>query len=341
MQSVTPRLSRTPLLTATAVGRRAFSLIELLVVIMIIAILFSLILVGVRGAMGTARNATVTVEFKNIEKAVTDFRAKYGIEPPSGIILFETSAGWTGSSPSTAAVNRSRALIRQMWPDFDFSMARDINGDDDMLDTITLNGSECLVFFLGGVSSTNVVDKSGNLIGTPGAAVTTWAPLGFSANPGNPLGRGGARVTPFYEFDTGRLINRDGAADPEGLPEYIDPLPGQRTPILYASSYGGKGYRDADVQLSVQLPYSAYATPPTGFAYYYRQYSGTTFPATAALFTAAPAFNAKTFQLISPGFDGEYGWGGILSTNMELNEPRPERAFERDNITNFKGGTLN
>ena len=345
MQSVRQRLIRkTPSITSSARTQRphrgAFSLIELMIVITIIAILMSLLLVGVRGAMTTARNATVTVEFKNIEKGIADFKAKYGAEPPSSIVLFEVPAGWTGSSPSAVIVNRSRALIRQMWPDFDFSVARDINGDNDALDTITLNGSECLVFFLGGLNSTNVVNQSGTLIGTTGAVITTWAPLGFSANPTNPFARGGARSGPFHEFSAIRITNRDGSADAEGMPEYLDQLPGQRNPILYASSYGGRGYRDADVQFTTQPTYNAYTTAPTGFAYFYRRYTGTN-PATAANFIAAPAFNPKSCQLISPGSDGEYGWGGTLSADMEMIEPRAERYFERDNITNFKGGTIN
>jgi len=299
-----------------------------MVVIAIIAILMSLLLAGVRGAMGTARNATVTVEFKNIEKAIVDFKAKYGAEPPSGIVLFEASAGWTGSSPSVAAVNRSRALVRQIWPDFDFSVSRDINGDGDSTDTITLSGAECLAFFLGGVPT-----PTGN-------AETPWALTGFSVNGENPFFRGGARSGPFYQFSPERLMNVDGTSDTEFMPEYRDSLPGQRNPILFASSYGGRGYRDADVQLTSQPVYDVYATLPTAFAYYYRRYTGI-YPATIANFTAAPAFNPTTFQLISPGMDGEYGWGGVLDTGMELREPRAERAFERDNITNFKGGTIN
>ena len=353
MQSVTQRLIRkTPSIPSSArpsrLNRGAFSLIELMIVITIIAILMSLLLVGVRGAMNTARNATVTVEFKQLEKGIADFKAKYGAEPPSSIVLFEAPAGWTGSSPSAVIVNRSRALVRQMWPDFDFSMpnpapmaaGRDINGDGDKSDTIILNGSECLVFFLGGVNATNIVDKTGTTIGTAGNPVTTWAPLGFSANPTSPFSRGGARSGPFHEFSNIRVINRDGSADAEGMPEYLDQLPGQRNPILYASSYGGRGYRDADVQFTTQPTYNAYTTAPTGFAYFYRRYTGTN-PATAANFVAAPAFNPKSCQLISPGSDGEYGWGGTLSADMEMIEPRAERYSERDNITNFKGGTIN
>ncbi len=345
MQSVTQRLSRTsqPVASVSKSQRRArqaFSLIELMIVITIIAILMSLLLVGVQAARNAARVASVTVEFKNMEKSIADFKAKFGAEPPSGIVLFEAIAGWTGSSPSTAAVNRSRALIRQIWPDFVFTTPRDINGDGDMTDTITLNGAECLVFFLGGVNSTNVVDRTGTTIGTVNAPITSWAPLGFSTNPANPFARGGARLGPYHDFNIGRLRNRDGATDAEGFPEYIDPLPGQTNPILYASSYGGKGYRDADVQLTTQAAYDAYTTVPTGFAYYYRRYTGT-YPATVANFTAAPAFNDKSCQLISPGLDGEYGWGGVLNTGMGLIEPRAERNPERDNITNFKGGKIN
>jgi len=138
-------------------------------------------------------------------------------------------------------------------------------------------------------------------------------------------------------------MNFEGTSDAEFMPEYRDSLPGQRNPILFASSYGGRGYRDADVQLTNQPTYDAYVTTPTGFAYVYRRYTGT-YPATVPNFTSsavAPAFNPKTVQLISPGMDGEYGWGGVLDTNMELREPQAERAFERDNITNFKGGTIN
>lgn len=328
-------------------ARAAFSLVELVIVILIIAILSSLILSGVQSAMKTARVAAVTVEFKNLEKAITDFKAKYGTNPPSGIMLYETPAGWAGSAPSAQAVNRSRSLIKQVWPDFDFTIARDINGDGDTADTIMLNGSECLVFFLGGVNETDVVEntatitvKSGKTANDP---ITTWRPLGFSTNPANPFARSGSRSGPFFEFEVDRLGNRDGATDAEGFPEYRDNLPGQSatTPILYASSYDGKGYRDADIQFATQPVYDAYVTVPTGFAYVYRRYTAAIYPATVTSFSAAEAFNPKSYQLISPGIDGEYGWGGVLNGSMELAEPRTDRFVERDNITNFKGGTLN
>lgn len=319
-----------------AAGRRAFSLIELMVVIVIIGVLMSLLLVGVRGAMVTARNATVVVEFQQIDKAMVDFKSKYGTEPPSRILLCEDGLDWTtlsGTLPTgfvAADVPRSRALLRQIWPDFSFDATTDydINDDGDTTDLIGLTGSECLVFFLGGVPDYT------------GATDAPWKPLGFSANPQFPLLRTGARVGPFFEFQVSRLMNVEGSTDTERMPEYRDGLPGQRNPILFATSYGGKGYRDADIRLTAQPTYDAYATLPTGFAYVYRRYSGA-YPATVPNFTAAEAFNPKTYQLVSPGADGEYGWGGVLNTAMEMVEPRAERYFERDNITNFKGGTIN
>lgn len=332
----------------TSALRAAFSLVELVVVILIIAILASLILAGVQSAMKQVRVTQVVVEFGNLEKAITDFKAKYGSIPPSGITLYEDGADWNPPPAALPAVKaaaaRSRSLIKEVWPDFTFPMMRDINGDGDTSDTIVLNGSECLVFFLGGVSATNVVNRTGGAVGPPaGTPLTSWEPLGFSNNPANPFARSGSRVGPFFQFDVARLGNRDGAGDAEGFPEYRDELPGQavNNPILYASSYEGKGYRDADIGLTAQPVYDAYATSPTGFAYAYRRYTGSVYPVPAADYTSLEAFNAKSFQLISPGIDGEYGWGGVLNTSMELAEPQTERTFERDNITNFKGGVLN
>jgi hypothetical protein len=307
-----------------------------MVVILIITILMGMLLAAVRGAMTRARVTAVVVEFKNLEKAMTDFKAKYGADPPSRILLCENGLHWTsptGTYPTgfgAADLTRSRVLIRQIWPDYHFPRTAmevetfdliDFNEDGDTNDFIGLSGAECLVFFLGGIP-----DQTGD-VSTP------WAMLGFSANPEHPFIRNGARVGPFYEFDSGRLTNFDGDLDQEKMPEYKDSLPGQRNPILFASSYGGRGYRDVDVQLK---------SPPGSddFVNYYRRYTGA-YPASTANFDAARPFNEKSFQLISPGMDGEYGRGGLISGDMELLDPQPVRAVERDNITNFKGGTIN
>ncbi|MCL5459979.1 hypothetical protein M3M33_15180, partial [Loigolactobacillus coryniformis] len=50
----------------------------------------------------------------------------------------------------TAWDSVSMTRIRRIWPTFNFAATIDFNADGDMADAITLAGSECLVFFLGG-----------------------------------------------------------------------------------------------------------------------------------------------------------------------------------------------
>ncbi len=60
------------------------------------------------------------------------------------------------------------------------------------------------------------------------------------------------------------------------------------------------------------------------------RYTGSTYPVPDADFDALEAFNPKSFQLISPGIDGDYGWGGALDSSQELKEPN-QTAFQ--NVT--------
>lgn len=309
--------------------RRGFSMIELLVVIVIIAILMSLLMVGIQSARNTARITQAVAEIRNFEKAIADFKMKFGVEPPSYIVLYEAAAGWSTNNQETRV---SRALIREMWPSFNFAGSYDINGDGDAIDVLRLNGAECLAFFIGGlqqVSGTSVV------------------PVGFSANPATPfLGYSGNRVGPFLEnMDSSRFVDLDG----DGIREYLDPLPGQTNPIQYFSSYGGRGYQLLGLDNALGTPddEAVMVSGNTTLRSVYNQAAGS---------TTAPAipFNKNGFQIISPGFDQEYGYGGFVDIekgvssptgsldppNRNMGQPTP-LSQERDNITNFKGGQLN
>lgn len=334
MQSTPHRLSR----LAPRPARSAFSLIELMVVILIIAILAGLLLNGVMAARQAAVNAGIVAEMKGLEKSIQDFKMKYGVEPPSFMVLFEDRAAWStipavpaGQSWTPADVQRSRSIIRQIWPEYYFGTTSatypnlDINGDNDTTDILELRGAECLVFFLGGVCATDIVGSNGLRIPDPPAPapptpansspVQSWASLGFSVNPTNPFVRGGTRVGPQHAFDTDRLTNLDSQGstlDTEGMPEFLDNQPGQTKPYIFASSYEGKGYRPADLVTG----------PSCTFTTIYTQASG-------------QSYNPNTFQIIAAGVDGEYGIGGVLDGNLPAT-----RAAERDNLTNFKGGRL-
>ncbi|QDT23839.1 prepilin-type N-terminal cleavage/methylation domain-containing protein [Gimesia chilikensis] len=279
--------------SASQHNRSAFTLIELMIVIVIILILIGLLIPAVGAVRLRAQQQQVRSEIGSLEAAITAFRQDFGMDPPSGINLYETSSGW-------ASDQRSKGLIRKMWPQFDFSLGRDINKDGTVstgaAGQIPLNAGECLVFFLGGIW-----DVSGK------------TPNGFSKNSANPFAvanAGGGRLGPYMEFDTSRFVDIDS----DGAPEYLDSFPSQQKPYLYFSSYDGRGYRVSEVT-------------GTGMVDVYRLGDPTTPPPTNDV-----PFKAKSYQIISPGADFDYGTGGNYDPKRNL---PGNRSAESDNITNF------
>ena len=321
-------------------GRRGFSMIELLIVIAIIAILVSLLLVGVQGAVSRARVAAVVAEFTNLEKAIKDFEMEFGMQPPSTIVLYETPAGWTTNN---AVTRNSRSMIRQLWKDYDFATPVDINHDGDTSDTLVLTGAECLVFFLGGTTSLD------------GTVVT---PKGFSKVPSAPFtSLTGARSGPFYEFKSNQLVESPtviSGSTNNRMYVYLDSIPGQLRPIQYFSSYGGTGYRVYGLDGQQSTAADNEAIPNTLAWVYTKGYGTATSP--------AAAHNPNGFQLISPGLDYDYGdallCGGYHDASNGLQANGTATYFststtpasftkaatnltrERDNITNFANGEL-
>lgn len=318
--------------------RSGFTLVELIVVILIIAALAAFILPAINGAINRAREVQVVTDISMLGKAMTSFEARLGVPPPSFMVLPEDPALWVSdwdSSPPAPGIGEmhrrwARAYLRQAWPEFDFTYGGttlDLNDDGDDDDFLVLNGSECLVFMLGGVINREDSDGDG---------VDEWSTVGFSTNPSAPFSStGGSRVGPFYEFDPGRLVDIDaqfGFDADEQMPEYLDPLPGQKMPYQFFSGYDGLGSRayglDYDVGGASNPSTTDDETLPGGHglaeAYY-----------TQTLDSAPVYFHA--YQIISPGQDGEFGTGGFYNGN----DVGPARAEERDNIGSFSNGRLN
>jgi len=327
MQSLDPRpfaIPRRP--------RTAFTLLELLIAISIIAILASLILYVAGSANVTAHNTQVAVDIQNLTQSIAQFKNRFGVEPPSRITLYEKTAGWN-SDP------RSMGLIRQIWPQFDFTYNAeggqiDINGDglytgdtttNPGLGAIPLNGTECLVFFLAGVP------------GTLSPLANGGPPSGFAQNPADPFSitlAGGVRTVVgtnrdrYAEFDAGRLFLFSGRT----MNTYKDPLSAQTQPYLYLSSYGGQGY---DVQNELVANPPGAGTSSDKFTDVYRQGPN-------GFGNASPSapWNPNSFQIISPGANLAYGLGGEYESGDPKGLLTGNRSTERDNITNFNSGPL-
>ena len=299
--------------------KAGFTLIELLITISIIAVLASIILPAVNGARRAARVAAVRAEMAEIAQALDQFKAEFGMYPPSSITLYETAADW---NINDAVHKKNKFLVSKLWPDYDFA-TRDLDGDGTAGEEIVLQPAECLVFFLGGPT---ILDTS----------INKFTPLGFANDPTNPFNlTSKSRKAPYFKFDISRL--RDGA-NANNLPAYIDNYPEQELPILYFSGNGSAGY-DHDQVVA------------TGLLDVYRQSwtLGTTATATFdPSSTNVKTWNDSTFQLISPGPDKQYGIGGYFASGMAQPSPVPaawgdfnsRRQPDIDNITNFHNSEL-
>ncbi len=314
--------------------RRGFTLIEIMVVIVILAILIGLLLPALSSARTRVRQSQVRAEISQLENAIGNFKNRFGIEPPSRIVLWEDPNAWstaaTTSNPLKQDAIETLAIMRSLWPSFDNTIAHDFDGDGTTTGGpfILLTG-ECMCFFLGGLPNGSVAN-----------GVKLFSPSGFSKNPANPFASGGTREGPFFEFKNDRFTD----VNSNGFPEYKDPFPGQTAPYLYFSSYDGTGYREPMVNVT-----SEYGNT-LGAWLAYRQ--GST--------VAATPFKSKSFQIISPGQDHQYGPGGPYvagstdplpawssSSISNWNSAAGTQSFttanrdvERDNITNFSNGLL-
>jgi prepilin-type N-terminal cleavage/methylation domain-containing protein len=266
---------------------RGFTLIEMLVVIVIIALLAGLLLPAITGAYRRARGGAVQAEINQLAQAIASFKTKYGDYFPSRIVLNENGilpSATTSVSTGIADITqlqlstRTTNAFRKFWPRaplvvnssttvsavspagawYDF----DGNGVDS--DALTapapfhiLEGHECLVFFLGGVPLPDP-NNVGKFLGT----------VGFSKNPVNPFMSGlttstlysANRDQPFFTFDTNRLVTSAFSTTTSAStfsPGFLDQLNSQsgnpQNFYAYFSFNNGLGYDPNDINFNNAL----------------------------------------------------------------------------------------
>jgi len=240
--------------------RRAFTMVELLIVVVIIGILIALLLPALQSAVRRTYEAQVSVEIESFTQALEAFKNEYGSYPPSRIILCEDGDYSPARFPANLQAVRQRTLdyMRKFFPRAPLrtdggkawtilakptsqtdpkSNFYDFNGNDQPdSGYIVLQGHQCLVFFLGGIPAYN---NTGTL-----------SLEGFGKNPSNPFVASkdnsaadptwnkfaqSIRNNPFYRFDSNRLVI-DG-----NYPGYIDSLDtvNDKRFFAYFCSYNG------------------------------------------------------------------------------------------------------
>src|SRR5438876_2488841 len=149
-------------------ARRGFTLVELLIVIAILALLVSLLSASVWKALATANRVKNQSEINQIAVAVENLKAKFGIYPPSRMILCELFDNYFQNNNRATGAFKSQlhqdsvAFLQQIWPRFNFDFPNrslrgnwagiDWNGDGTPTPgELLLEGDQCLVFFLGGI----------------------------------------------------------------------------------------------------------------------------------------------------------------------------------------------
>jgi prepilin-type N-terminal cleavage/methylation domain-containing protein len=289
--------------------RHGFSLIELLIVIVIIGILMALIIPTLASIRRTAAVVQQSAEFSKLDTAISQFASDMGVEPWSEIILTEngTSSTWDPASATK---------IRRIWPTFNFQQDIDFNGDlaftgdSSGSGRITLTGSECLLFFLGGMLDRDA-DRNGSISIEELREDAVVTHVGFSKSPVNPFSKTGSnRQGPWFDFDIARKSDKDVQGNiRDYMPEYFATIGDQSTAVHFASANNGQGYFSG-VSIYVQ---SDGRTP----------------------------WNKDSHQLVAAGFDNVLGFDPLAGTRMTYAnaESVSGNLQQADNVASFKPGS--
>src|SRR5438445_3085173 len=165
------------------IRRQSSTLVELMMVIARVGLLIAMLTAGIWMAIKKGKQTRNRVDITQLEVALEQFKQRFGDYPPSRIKLCEKFSYYDLTSNQLDI--DSVAFLTKMFPRIDVTAwtvtGIDWNGNgtidgvpagfvpgQDAPGAVTLEGDQCLVFFLGGI---------------PGAPGTAPNCLGFAADP--------------------------------------------------------------------------------------------------------------------------------------------------------------
>jgi general secretion pathway protein G len=267
--------------------RFGFTLVEVLMVMLLIAILVGLLVPVIAAAYRRGREAAEITEINSLVTVIERFKDRYGVYPPSQIILREDGDYSSASGSPVAAITNDQPMLgvggvfvkevsiqylKRIWPQIQLNTSSSTGGPPRYIDTnnngqvdsgepfydwngnntfddVTyyLSGDECLVFFLGGIPAGQPLDNP-----TVRAGQGPPSTNGFSRDPRNPTIAPIAGTATVSRDDVRYEFDSKRLADwdQNSFYEYL-PLrrPGNRGGYAYFSSYEGAGYRPDDMNI--------------------------------------------------------------------------------------------
>ena len=186
--------------------KSAFTLVEMLVVIIIIGVLAALLLPAVNAIRGSANKAAAAVEISQLDFALQSLKEKYGSYPPD-----------FADVDRVAALAQVKRFIAKAWPRCT-RLPRDFRGTEL---PPQFNAGTALVFWLGGnFDRSQDLDTGRWLIQHIGFSADPQNPFdvdadgdplpAVAASPGDPV-RCASRVNPFYRFPNDRITGSPAA----------------------------------------------------------------------------------------------------------------------------------
>ncbi|MDO5580799.1 MAG: type II secretion system protein [Planctomycetia bacterium] len=343
----------------TELAKQGFTLVELLVVIMIIAVLSGITVTVFRQAKETVKSSLVAADLTQISIALDQYKARYGEYPPD--------------FSDEQAVMRH---VRKRWPRYGVTNATEFKNHIAWGSALSskdpAGNSQCiwditggvfvspLVFWLGGLPDANGIPR--------GFYLSPTAPLGYKVGAADAtkstLPANNQREEPLYTFDEKNCVNIANSANTAAIPFLIS----GKLPIVYfkatsntlekgayaniAGDITGKTLKFYDFTTALPLwtgNNELYQSFGIAVPYGKKEANGT---------IPMVWYEEDRFQLVHPGEDGSFGmpigtpaeqttkyatWAGTRKVNVAF--PTTVLNFTKedaDNITNFlsSGTTL-